>query len=185
MSLLVGQEMNILRYSLVCKSALINPLNKSSHLTWRIAQFMLDRIKETAIHWFHLGIFFPTLISQSWSPEEAVRTSKFPCSSVTYTHFLTSHWKALQLFMCSVRADVRFHFKWTRHWLQQPADTQVTHGSWVMGLLRKCHRGAGYCSRMAVQLGTGHWEPWSCCNGKKLTLKLLHLVSQEAKNLIV
>lgn len=130
MSLLVGQEMNILRYSLVCKSALINPLNKSSHLRWRIAQFMLDRIKETAIHWFHLGIFFPTLISQSWSPEEAVRTSKFPCSSVTYTPFLTLHWKALRLLMCSVRADVRFHFKWTRHWLQQPAETQVTHGSW-------------------------------------------------------
>lgn len=160
MSLLAGQEMNILRYSLVCKSALINLLNKSSPVRWRIAQFMLDRINETAIHWFHLGIFFPALISQSWSPEEAVRTSKSPWSRVTYTHFLTLHWKELRLFMCSVRVDARFHFKWNQALTTPACRNTGNHGSW--GSWGSATGEQGYCSRMErcqCSWEQGTWSP--------------------------
>lgn len=75
MPLLMAQEMHTLRYSLVCKSALINLLNKPSALRCRIPQFMLDRIKETPIRCFCLGILFPTLISGSQAPEKTVGTS--------------------------------------------------------------------------------------------------------------
>lgn len=87
--------MHTLSYSLVYKSALINLLNKSSPLRWRILNFCW-----TLIHQFCLGIFFPTSISQSRSPEEAVRTSSphnhllhslfdFALQSITTLHVLS------------------------------------------------------------------------------------------------
>lgn len=130
---------------------------------------MLDRIKETPIHQLHLGIFFPKLISWSWSPEE---TKNFQCpwTSVTYAHFLTLHWKVLSA-MCSVRAPLRFSFKWNQDWPQQLAETQVTQRSW--GSWGSATGEQGYWLRMEpVQLGTWHLAA--------LELQL-HPVGQEAE----
>lgn len=164
--------MHTFTYSLVCKSALINILNKPSPLRWRIPQLMLDTIKETPIHQFHLGIFFPTLISWSQSPEETVKTSSAH-DHVTYAHFLTLHWKVWRLHVLSEsRGKISFQVK--------PGTTAAcrnTGNLWITGLLRKCHRGAGLLAHdgeVPVQLGTGHLATrelvlmagscqWSCC----------------------